>query len=233
MHSQALCVSASGPCRFPDFKQLLCVMSCLASTCVRLLVLTLTLAVPRALMAQARWDVGPQVGIYVPLGILFDGFDQSRGVVVTKKQITTLVFGASVAFAITERWGLEGNVGYSRGLVAVKGPTSTVDVAASVAIASARGFLVISRPSPSLAVRLASGFALISRSGRAWSATRGTTDGAVVLAVGVRSGSPESRTAISFELEDYISWAQFDDSMNRLHQAVILQLGLAFRIGEL
>jgi hypothetical protein len=200
----------------------------------RIAIIAVTLLAPRTGRAQTV-DIGGHAGWYNPLGSLIDGPQ------IEKRLQAALIVGVDAVVWTSGRLGFAGKVGYAPSRVAVIQPGSVTDRNASVILASARVLFAVTplaigagattRP---WSVYVGAGPGLASRSGGVWSYASGRTSPALVLSVGVQS-AVEAQYTLRFDLEDYISRAQFNAGMTgatpaRLHQDLAFSLSLSYRI---
>lgn len=169
------------------------------------------------------------MGIYLPLTPLFE-LDPPADGELRRRSVGQVILGARVGIGVSRHVALELGAGFSPTLVAVERETSTIDVASRLLLLNARAAYSF-QPSSSWSFFLAPGFGLIARSGRAWKAISGTTDPAFTLGLGFSSRIDPSRVRIRVEIEDFISWAQFDGTRggqteSHLHQDLTFSLAI-------
>jgi hypothetical protein len=75
---------------------------------------------------------------------------------------------------------------------------------------------------------------MVSRSGNVWNYSSGLTAPALLTNVGVRT-AVGGRTVLRFDIEDYISQAQFDkglptETAARIHNDFIFSIAVAYRV---
>jgi hypothetical protein len=184
---------------------------------------------------QARLEFVPQLGMYMPVGLLTHGGDDATGE--TRRQVGAGGLGARLALHVVRRFSLEGTVFYSRSLVAVAENSTVEDIPSGVLLASVRSVVRVGRTQTGgWNVYFAPGVGVIVRHGAAWEGTSGMADGALVVATGARFPVGKSGTAFRVELEDFMSRAQFDPreagvTKSRIHHDVILSTGFALPVG--
>jgi hypothetical protein len=203
------------------------------------LLLALAVAVERPLPARAQIQVAPSLGVYVPIGgDLIEEFDTDGRPRLKKRQIGGGVLTTRVTAWLNGSLGFEGSLAISPALVAIHDSLMTVrDVRAILLLASARGVLRLTPERLSeWTVDVAGGVGAIRRSGKAWADTPASATVAFVLAVSARRriGKP-SGIAFRFDLEDYMSWAQFNRGLatqtrSQLHHDLTWTIGLVIPI---
>jgi len=179
--------------------------------------------------------ISPVVGLSLPFGGPF--INESW---LHKQQVTSAILGGRIDVAMVPFLGLELGVGAGRGLVAVRDSSNQVrDIPATIYLSSAKAVLWVNpHIRDGIVMHVASGMGLIGRSGKAWRDTK-PSSGAVpawIVALGgdarlSRRGPMEFR----FELEDYITSAQFNVGLPTqtralLHHDIVWSLGVSFPI---
>ena len=191
---------------------------------------------PQTARAQ-QFEFTPNIGMYIPVGLLVEGRDITDNSFVRRRQLGALIIGARIGTHPTRTFGVEGSATFSSTMVAITDRDSTLDISANVIMASARG---VARVSGAFArgawgFYVSPGVGLVRRNGTAWSSTAGTTDGALVLAAGARLGRLNSSKAFRFDVENYITRAAFHhpttESRPRIHHDVVWSLGMSLPIG--
>jgi hypothetical protein len=195
---------------------------------------------PSASVAQVQFS--PSIGLYVPHGSSMMEAPQQTGERTTyrKKAVGGPVFTTRVAAWLRPHFGFEGSLAYSPALIAVRSGSGTVrDLDQNLILASARSVFRINPDSlrSNVQVHVASGVGFVRRSGAAWSDTPPVgSPVAVVIAAGgqTRLGyKGPTRLVFRFELEDYISWLDFDaggQASPRLYHDLIWSLGIGIPI---
>ncbi len=205
---------------------------------------TITVAISSASPGAAQVQISPSIGLYVPHGTSLIEAPHQFGdrTTLRKKAVGGPVFTTRVAALVGSHFGFEGSVAYSPALIAVRSASGSVrDIDQRLVLASARSILRINPDSlrATMQFHIASGVGLVSRSGAAWADTpQSGTAVAIVLGAGgqTRLGlRAPARVVFRFELEDYISWLDFDTGLNnrarpRLYHDLIWSLGLGFPI---
>ena len=156
-----------------------------------------------------------------------------------KQQVTSAILGARVEVAVKPFLGFEVGLGAGRGLVAVRDSTNRVrDIPATVYLSSAKAVLWVNpHIKDGIVMHVASGLGFIGRTGRAWRDTRpsGIVPAWVVAFGGDARLSRRGPLEFRFELEDYISTAQFNVGLPTqtralLHHDIVWSLGISFPI---
>ena len=192
---------------------------------------------PTSATAQ-QFEFTPNIGMYIPVGLLVEGRDVTDDSFVRRRQLGALIIGARLGTRPTRTFGVETSATYSSTLVAITDRDSTLDIKSNVLLASVRG---VARVSGTFArgewgFYVAPGVGVVRRNGVAWNSTQGTTDGAIVLAAGARLGRLRSAKAFRFGVENYITRADFDHSTTesppRIHHDVVWSFGIAMPLGQ-
>jgi hypothetical protein len=156
-----------------------------------------------------------------------------------KQQVTSAILGGKIDVALVPFLGLELGVGAGRGLVAVRDSTNRVrDIPATLYLSSAKAVLWINpHIKDGVIMHVSSGVGLIGRTGKAWRDTRpsGAATAWVVALGGDARLSRRGPMEFRFELEDYISTAQFNvglptETRPLLHHDIVWSLGVSFPI---
>lgn len=197
-------------------------------------IIAASLLAPRTGLAQTV-DIGGHAGFYYPLGSLIEGPP------IEKRLLAAVSAGVDAFVWTSRRLGFAGRVAYAPSRVAVIQPGSVIDRNASVVLANARVLFAVT-PLPVGArakthlgsVYLGAGAGLVSRKGGVWSYASGRTSAALVLNVGLQTPA-NAQSVLRFDLEDYISRAQFNAGMPdattpRMHQDLAFSLSLSYRI---
>ena len=139
----------------------------------------------------------------------------------------------------TRALGVEASAAVGRGLVAVRDSTNSVrDIPATFVLSSVKGVLVVNPGvRDGIVLHVATGPAVIARSGRAWADTRpaGVAPALAIAAGGSAALGKHTPWAFRFELEDVITRAQFNvglatETRPLLHHDLIWSLGFSFPI---
>jgi hypothetical protein len=182
-----------------------------------------------AKVVEARWEVTPQLGMYVPTGLLTTDVGSPNGEF--RRQVMTAGLGARVGLRVAKRLGLEATGFYSRSMVALADNSEVVDIPAGVLMASARSVLQIGGThAGGWNLHMAPGVGVIVRHGAAWEGSSGNVDAAFVLAGGARAPLGKSGMAFRIDLENWMSRAQFVTpesglTESRIQHDVILSTG--------
>jgi hypothetical protein len=157
---------------------------------------------------QARWEITPHLGMYIPTGLLTTDVGSPNGEF--RRQVMTGGLGARAALRIAKRLRLEAAAFYSRSMVAIADNSEVVDVPAGVLMASAGTVLQVGGTHRGgWNLHLAPGVGVIVRHGAAWKGSSGNIDPAFVMAGGARAPLGKSGMAFRIDVQDYMSRAQF------------------------
>jgi len=176
----------------------------------------------------------PAVSLSLPFGGAF--IDESA---LHKQQVTSALLALRLGYNITPALGLEAGLAAGRGLVAVRDSTNAVhDIPANLFLSSFKGVLTVNPGVRNgITMHVASGVGLIARGGRAWQDTRpASVIPAWVIGFGGNARlSQRGPVEFRFELEDYLSRAQFNiglptETRPLLHHDIVWSLGLSFPI---
>jgi hypothetical protein len=189
------------------------------------------------LQGQERGGVlkfSPTLSLSLPFGGPF--IDEAS---LHKQQVTSALLSLRLGYNITPAFGLEAGVAAGRGLVAVRDSSNSVhDIPANLFLSNLKGVLTVNpRVRNGIHMHVASGLGLIGRWGRAW---RDTRPSAIVPAWVIGFGGNARLTQrgpveFRFELEDYVSRAQFNiglptETRPLLHHDIVWSLGVSFPI---
>jgi hypothetical protein len=188
--------------------------------------------------AQAqRIQFTPSFGMYLPHGApLLNEPSSSDGPALRKAPVGAPLFGTKLAVWFSRSFGLEGNLGYSPGLIAVKSGTGTVsDVSAKLVLASLMAqYRITPMQHNALGFQFGSGLGLVNRSGRAWADTPANPSPALVFSSGIHARlDPRRRLTIRAELEDYISWPKYKTTRSfttGVYNDLLFSIGLGIPI---
>lgn len=181
--------------------------------------------------ARAQVEIGPRLGAYVPVGALIREPDFDPGGGFEKRQISAAFLGVVATAWVFRRLALEVNLAASPSGVAVTDSAAVSDKVATVFLASTRVLIALSKERT---FYVGVGMGLVARSGSVWSYANGATAPAGVLAVGTRATLTPS-VRMRFEIEDYVSRAQFDQGLPsetraRAHHDVLVSLGVVVSV---
>ena len=194
---------------------------------------------------SAQWEVGPRLGVYVPLGPLIKEGSLSNPSGLSEKSLTgTLLVGAEAVFRATERLSLAATVLFGPSMVAVTDSFGTTDHRSPVLLSAARLIVPVTSVKSLWSLYLGGGAGVVSRGGSEWRYYSGAMAPAFVASVGVgaplyglgvRKPYPPPRVVMRAEVVDYISRAQFDKGLPtqttaRWHQDVTLSVLIALRL---
>lgn len=201
------------------------------------LLVAIGLSVPTGVHAQTI-EATPIVGMYVPIGALVDVDGLADAPLLRKRNIGTLLVGLRSGVLVGPHVGVEVSLAYTPSMVAVTDAVSTIDRGAGVLLLGIRTPFFINGESWAgpWQFSVAPGAGLVKRHGEVWSGYEGTTDLAAILAFGARIGGPTSRVHVRLDVEDYLSWAQFqtpsgDRARSLLHHDLVWSMGVAIPVG--
>ncbi|MBI4502550.1 MAG: hypothetical protein HY700_15495 [Gemmatimonadetes bacterium] len=180
---------------------------------------------------QVRLD--PSLGASLPFGGAL--IDEAS---LHKQQVTSAVFAGRLAVSPSRHFGFEGTIGFGRGLIAIRDSSNHVrDVTATLVLSSLKTVFRFNPNSRGVVMHVASGPGLISRGGKAWADTppRGAQPAWVISAGGSARLTRRGKVDFRFELEVFLSWAQFNvglptETRSLLHHDIIWSFGLSFPI---
>jgi hypothetical protein len=186
--------------------------------------------------ASAQFHLSPGFGVIIPHGspLINEAGNASRSEV-RKQMVGGPVFSTRAGWALSRLAGLEASLSYSPALIAVHSGNGRVDDrTGGLVLASARGVILLTpQSSTKFSLHAASGLGMVYRTGSGWSDTPAKPAFAIVLSGGLRVPfSPRSGLAFRADLEDYLSWAQFElqdgtRSRARPYHDLLWSLGLA------
>jgi hypothetical protein len=189
--------------------------------------------------AMAQLQFNPSLGFYVPHGRPLLTQSGANGTEVRRKQaVGAPVFTTRAGLTVSPMLGVEASLSYSPGLIAVHSATGRVeDITAGLVLLSARTLFRVAE-SNSFEAHLTSGVGMVTRIGTAWSDTPAKPAIAFVLGGGglvPLTARGTDGVAIRFDLEDYLSFAQFglpDGTRSKAHpyHDLVWSLGLAIPI---
>jgi hypothetical protein len=165
--------------------------------------------------STAQIQFSPSFGVYIPHGApLIEQRAASGEESLRKQAVGAPVFTGRASTSLSSLLAFEAALSYSPGLIAVHSTGGRVDdVSAGLVMASAR---TIFRLTPESATRFSihalSGIGVVTRIGSAWSDTPTNPAFALVLGAGAKAPLTNKGNGLAFrvDLEDYLSWAQFD-----------------------
>jgi len=186
--------------------------------------------------AAAQIQFSPSLGFYVPHGRPLLS-EMTSGVETRRKQaVGAPVFTTRASTGLSQMASLEASLSYSPGLIAVHSASGRVeDISAGLVLLSARTLLRLTpETNTRFAIHVTSGVGMVTRIGSAWSDTPAKPAFAFVLGGGGLAPLTSRGTtgiAIRFDLEDYLSWAQFqleDGTQSKAHpyHDLVWSLGL-------
>jgi hypothetical protein len=186
--------------------------------------------------AAAQFHLSPGFGVIIPHGspLLKEAENAGRSAV-RKQMVGGPVFSTRAGWSLSRLAALEASVSYSPALIAVHSANGRVDDrSAGLMLVSARGvFLLTPESSTRFSLHAASGLGMVYRMGSGWTDTPASPAFAIVLSGGLRIPlSPRSGLAFRADLEDYLSWAQFElpdgtQSRARPYHDLLWSLGIA------
>jgi hypothetical protein len=195
-------------------------------------IIAATLWAPTTGLAQTV-DIGLHAAFYNPFGSV-------TGPPIEKRPLASVGGGVDAIVWTSRRLGFAGRVMYAPSRVAVIQPGNVVDREASVILANARVLFAVTplavagAPVPPWSVYVGAGAGLVSRSGGIWMYASGLTSPALVWTVGVQTPGG-ARYTLRFDMEDYISRAQFnggmpDATVARVHHDLAFSLSVTYRV---
>lgn len=207
------------------------------------------LATATGLLAPAtgyaqQTDVGFSLGFYNPLGALVQrGIKSSPATFFQQRLQGTPSLGVGVTVWTSSRFGIAGSINISPSDVAQTDTSGTHDHKTAVLLGSVRALyaftpmLFTARPGHReipWSFYVGAGAGVVNRSGAVWNYSSGLTAPALVFNVGVRT-AVGSRMIVRFDLEDYLSRAQFDKGLAtqteaRTHNDMLVTLSLNYRV---
>lgn len=195
---------------------------------------------------SAQWEIGPRIGMYVPLGPLIEeGSLGSAGGYSRKNLGVTLMLGVDAAFRATQRLSVAASVMFGPSPTAVTDSTGTSDHSSSVLLTAVRLIEQVTPASKGLwSMYLGAGAGTVSRGGAPWQYYSGVTNPAIVASLGVgtplyglgvQKPYPPPHVVMRAEVVDYISHAQFDKGLvtqttARWHNDVTLSVLFSLRL---
>jgi hypothetical protein len=164
--------------------------------------------------ATAQVQLSPSFGVYIPHGVpLLEERGVAGGEGLRKQAVGAPVFTTRASMGLSSLLGIEATLSYSPGLIAVHSTGRVDDVSAGLVLASARTiFRLTPESTTKFSIHAATGVGVVTRIGSAWSDTPANPAFALVLGAGARAPLTNKGTGPAFrvDLEDYLSWAQFE-----------------------
>lgn len=207
------------------------------------LAIAIGLFAPATGLAQ-QTDVGFNIAFYIPIGPLVErGVRTSPATFYQQRLQGTPSLGANVVVWTSSRLGIAGSINISPSDVALTDTSGTHDRSSAVVLASARVLYAFTpllfKPLPGKrelpwSFYVGAGLGIVNRSGAVWQYSSGLTSPALVLDVGVRT-AVGPRVVLRFDVDDYISRAQFDNGLTtqttaRTHNDIMISLSVAYRV---
>ena len=173
------------------------------------------LVLSTAAHSTAQIHFSPSFGVYIPHGV---PLLEQRGAAgedgLRKQAVGAPVFTTRAGTSLSTLLGIEAAVSYSPGLIAVHSTGGRVDdISAGLVLASVRTiFRLTPESTTKFSVHALSGVGVVTRVGSAWSDTPSNPAFALVLGAGAKAPLTNKGTGPAFriDLEDYLSWAQFE-----------------------
>ena len=208
-----------------------------------------TLAIATGVFAPAtgvaqQVDVGLNIAFYTPFGALVESGEKSSPATFYQQRLQpTPSLGGSLTVWTSHHLGFSGSFNVSPSDVAVTDTTGTHDHKSTVVLAGARVIyaftpLLFKPPAGHREIPwsfyVGGGLGMVSRSGSVWSYSSGLTAPALLLNVGVRT-AVGGRSILRFDVEDYISQAQFDKGLpteteSRIHHDFLFSITVSYRV---
>lgn len=200
-------------------------------------VMSITLALPRASLAQARFEFTPFAGLYLPTADVIDEFDPTFGQVMVRHK-TAFAFGSRIGLWVSRRVALEGALAYSpSGIEAEVEGAGTADTTANVLTWSAHVLFALGQPGANTSFFLTGGFGFVSHGGDGWDEADATTHVGPIVGVSVRFKVTPS-LALRLDAEDRLYSAKFKDpdssfeTDSKFQNDLSLSLGLSVPLGR-
>lgn len=195
--------------------------------------LILAIAAPvAALAAQAKVEIIPTLGLYLPSGNVADQYGAGCSCQVTANQEQAFLLGVRVTIWATRNLGLETSAAtIGSGVHLIAQGVESGDTTGTVNILSERVVWTFLRPSSSAGFYAAGGISYISHSSPAYEGLTGLSNIAGSAGLGVRLFLGSSMT-FKAEGEDYVYTTQFElpnaQKLDAKHQNdIVISLGLA------
>jgi len=168
-----------------------------------------TTAAVGSLAAQAKVEITPTVGLYLPSANIVDQYGGGCGCQVSVNQEQAFLLGVRLTVWATRNLGLETSLAtIGSGVHVVEAGVGSGDTTGTVDIISERVVWGFWHPNPTSTVYLAGGLAFITHSSPAYEGLSGTNNTGAGAGVGVRLGLGSSLT-FKAEGEEYFYTAQF------------------------
>jgi len=181
-------------------------------------------ALPSPASAQGGVQLVPWAGAYIPTQNEFSDIDDA----VFDRDIS-VVGGARLTFWGTGRLGFEATGGYAPASV---GGETINETNTNLLLGSARLLFALSPITNSVGFYLAGGPALLVRGRDPFDDDRSGTDFGATVGLGLRFALGESgRTAIRFDLEDYLYDGDFGTGVSSFQNDIVASLGLSIALG--
>lgn len=209
-----------------------------------------TLAIATGMLAPAtglaqHTDIGFSIAYYNPIGALVESGEKSMPATYFQQRLQgTPALGGNITLWTSDHWGFGASFNVSPSDVAVTDTSGTHDHSSTVLLASARAIyaftpLLFKAPPGKRELPwsfyVGAGLGVVSRSGNVWgNYSSGLTAPAALLNVGVRT-AVGPRAVLRFDVDDYISQAQFDKGLPteteaRIHQDLVISITVAYRV---
>ena len=190
--------------------------------------------------AAAQFQLSPGFGVYVPHGVPLLTENGASGETLRKQAVGGPVFTTRAGFSLSRLAAVEASLSYSPALIAVHSAGGRVDDrSAGLVLLSARSLFRLTPESTTrFSIHAASGVGMVTRIGNAWSDTPTKPAFALVLGAGAMAPlTPRGGTSFRIDLEDYLSFAQFelsDGTRSKAHSYhdLVWSLGLAIPISK-
>lgn len=184
----------------------------------------------------AQVELGPRLGIYLPVGSVVKEGAALPGGPVEKQQVGAPLIGAQALFWVKPWIALETSAVLTPSMVAVTDSTGTTDHSSTIIIASARAIVPLTSRKGMWSFYVGAGVGLVNRSGTVWQYQSGTTARTWVASFGGQTPISQNMH-MRFEFEDNYSTAEFDRGLatatqGRPHHDLILAITLEFPIGH-
>ncbi|MGI9041573.1 MAG: outer membrane beta-barrel protein [Gemmatimonadales bacterium] len=182
-------------------------------------------ALPSPASAQGGVQLVPWVGAYIPTRNEFSDLDNA----VFDRDIS-VIGGARLTFWGTGRLGFEATGGYAPARIGDETINETGNT--DLLLANARLLFALSPITNSVGFYLAGGPALLVRGTNPFDDDRSGTDFGANVGIGLRFALGESgRTAIRFDLEDYLYDGDFGTGLSSFQNDIVASLGLSIALG--
>jgi hypothetical protein len=189
----------------------------------------------RTVDAQARVELVPTVGLYLPSGNTVDQFGAGCSCQVTVNQEQAFLLGLRLTVWPSARVGLETSLGVaSSGVHLIAQGQASGDTTGTVKIVSERVIVSLTAPTATTALYVGGGLAYVTHDSPAYEGLTGTNDLGAGLAVGLRFRAGSSLT-LQTEAEDYIYSIRLTAPNSQQTDAkrqndLVISIGLAIRL---